>query len=163
MDDGDTADAAAADAAVEAEADAEAGELQQRIAEFVRAFGLHRPDETPCGAPVPVSEAHALAVLAERGPLAQSGLGGHLGLTKSTVSRLVDQLERRGWVTRRTGDGDARQRLVALTAEGEKVAADIARRRAERMARLLDHVPPAERAALLPALDALIEAARASA
>jgi DNA-binding MarR family transcriptional regulator len=137
-------------------------ELQHRMVEFVRAFGLHRPDETPCGAPVPVSEAHALSALAERGALVQSQLGSYLGLTKSTVSRLVDQLERRGWVARRTGDGDARQRLVSLTGEGEKVAADIARRRSERMARLLDHVPPSERAGLLAALDALVEAARAS-
>lgn len=144
------------------DADGLPAELQHRIVEFVRAFGLHRPDETPCGAPVPVSEAHALAALADRGALAQNQLGSYLGLTKSTVSRLIDQLERRGWVARRTGDGDARQRLVSLTGEGGKVAADIARRRAERMARLLDHVPESDRAGLLAALATLVEAARAT-
>ena len=148
--------------ATENDAAGQPAELQHRIAEFVRAFGLHRPDETPCGAPVPVSEAHALAALAERGALAQRQLGSFLGLTKSTVSRLVDQLERRGWVSRRPGDGDARQRLVSLTTEGEKVAADIARRRADRMARLLDHVPESDRSALLTALATLVEAARAT-
>lgn len=137
-------------------------ELQSRIVEFVRAFGLHRPDETPCGAPVPVSEAHALAVLAERGALVQGELAAYLGLTKSTVSRLIDQLERRGWVLRRAGDVDARRRFVDLTTEGEKVAGDIAARRAQRMARLLEHIPEAERAAVLTALDALVEAARAT-
>jgi len=135
-------------------------ELQRRMVAFVRAFGLHRPDETPCGAPVPVSEAHALAVLAEHGPLAQRGLSEALGLTKSTVSRLVDQLERRGWVRRTTGDGDARQRLVDLTTEGTKAAAAIAARRAERMARLLDRIPEADRAMVLAALDTLVEATR---
>jgi DNA-binding MarR family transcriptional regulator len=137
-------------------------ELQGRIVEFVRAFGLHRPDETPCGAPVPVSEAHALAVLADRGPLAQQELGAFLGLTKSTVSRLTDQLEQRGWAVRRPSDGDGRRRLVELTSGGEKVAGDIARRRSERMARLLDRIPAADRAAVLAALDALVEAARAT-
>ena len=137
-------------------------ELQSRIVEFVRAFGLHRPDETPCGAPVPVSEAHALAVLAERGALVQGELAAYLGLTKSTVSRLIDQLERRGWALRRAGDVDARRRLVELTTEGDKVAGEIAARRAQRMARLLEHIPDAERAAVLAALDALVEAARAT-
>jgi DNA-binding MarR family transcriptional regulator len=137
-------------------------ELQRRIVAFVRAFGLHRPDETPCGAPVPVSEAHALAALAEHGPLPQRELGDQLGLTKSTISRLVDQLERRGWAQRHAGDDDARQRLVDLTPEGRKVADDIAARRAERMARVLEHIPENDRPAVLAALDALVEATRAS-
>jgi DNA-binding MarR family transcriptional regulator len=135
-------------------------ELQQRIVAFVRAFGLHKPDETPCGAPVPVSEAHALAVLAD-GPLSQRDLSEALGLTKSTISRLVDQLEGRGWARRSTGDGDARQRLVGLTTEGRQTAGEIADRRAERMARVLDRIPEADRPAVLAALDALVEATRA--
>lgn len=136
------------------------GDLQQRIVAFVRAFGLHRPDETPCGAPVPVSEAHALAVLADHGPLPQSELGRHLGLTKSTVSRLVDQLDRRGWTRRRPGDRDARQRLVELTADGRTTAEAIASRRADRMRQLLHRIPEADRAAVLAALDVLVEASR---
>jgi DNA-binding MarR family transcriptional regulator len=137
-------------------------ELQRRIVAFVRSFGLHRPDETPCGAPVPVSEAHALSVLAEHGPLPQRELGEQLGLTKSTISRLVDQLERRGWAQRHAGGADARQRHVDLTVEGRKVAGDIAARRAERMARVLEHIPEGDRPAVLAALDALVEASRAS-
>ena len=135
-------------------------ELQQRVAAFVRAFGLHRPDETPCGAPVPVSEAHALAVLAD-GPRSQRDLSEALGLTKSTISRLVDQLERRCWARRSTDDGDARQRLVELTPEGRKAADEIAIRRAQRMAQVLDRIPEADRPAVLAALDALVEASRA--
>jgi DNA-binding MarR family transcriptional regulator len=138
----------------------DASELQQRIVAFVRAFGLHRPDETPCGVPVPVSEAHALTVLADHGPIPQSELCRHLGLTKSTVSRLVDQLDRRGWTQRRPGDRDARQRLVELTADGRSTAKAIASRRAERMRELLRRIPEADRTAVLAALDVLVEASR---
>jgi hypothetical protein len=35
-------------------------ELQERMIGLVRAFGLHKPDETPCGQPVAVAGAHAL-------------------------------------------------------------------------------------------------------
>jgi DNA-binding MarR family transcriptional regulator len=136
-----------------------ADDLQQRLMAFVRAFGLHKPDETPCGAPVPVSEAHALAVLSSHGQLSQTALGHHLKLTKSTVSRLVDQLVDRGWVRREAGGTDARQRLVVLTPAGVDAAAAIDRQRAARMARLLDRIPEDDRPAVLVALQTLVEAA----
>jgi DNA-binding MarR family transcriptional regulator len=135
-------------------------DLQTRLVAFVRAFGLHRPDETPCGAPVPVSEAHAVAVLAEQGPLTQSDLVHHLALGKSTISRLVDQLVARGWVRRTSGRDDARRRVVALTPEGAAAAASMAEARRARIARLLDRIPEGDRPAVLSALATLAEAAR---
>jgi DNA-binding MarR family transcriptional regulator len=141
--------------------EAGAGELQDAVMAFVRAFGLHRPDETPCGAPVPPSEAHALTVLAAGEPLTQTALAARLALRKSTVSRLVDQLAARGWAERRPSPGDARCRLVALTDAGLDAAEAVGRARRERMARLLDRIPEGERAAVLAALAALTEAARA--
>ena len=139
-----------------------AGEaLQSRMVAFVRAFGLHKGDETPCGASVAVSEAHALTVLAGAGPdgLVQGELARGLALTKSTVSRLVDQLVDRGWAERRSGPGDGRRRTVVLTEQGQGVAREILARRSERMARLLERIPEQERAAVLAALDVLVEAA----
>jgi DNA-binding MarR family transcriptional regulator len=140
--------------------DASPEDLQARLVAFVRAFGLHQPDETPCGAPVPVSEAHCLWVLADQGPLTQTDLVHHLSLGKSTVSRLVDQLAARGWVERRTSEQDARRRLVDLTPEGARTASGLARSRATRFARLLDRIPEPDRPGVLAALDTLAEAAR---
>lgn len=135
--------------------------LQRRLVAFVRAFGLHKGDETPCGMPIGVSEAHALTALAEAGPdgLPQTGLGRALSLSKSTVSRLVDQLIDRGWAVRRAGEGDGRVRAVCLTAKGDEVAAQVASARSDRLARLLDRIPPGERPAVLAALATLVEAA----
>jgi DNA-binding MarR family transcriptional regulator len=136
-------------------------ELQRRLVAFVRAFGLHKGDETPCGVPIPVSEAHALSALAEAGPdgVSQSELGGRLALTKSTVSRLVDQLVDRGWAERRAGRPDGRVRTIVLTPAGDEVAGQVASARADRLARLLDRIPPAERPGVLAALQTLVEAA----
>jgi DNA-binding MarR family transcriptional regulator len=145
---------------VELVRDPTSDDLQTRLVAFVRAFGLHRPDETPCGAPVPVSEAHALAVLAEQGPVTQSDLVHHLALGKSTVSRLVGQLVARGWARRTADRDDARLRVVTLTAEGTAAAGSMAEARRARIARLLDRIPEAERPAVLSALATLTEAAR---
>jgi DNA-binding MarR family transcriptional regulator len=140
--------------------DRDAALLQQRIVAFVRAFGLHQPDETPCGSPVPVSEAHAVVLLAESGPLTQSDLVHHLALGKSTVSRLVDQIVARGWASRQPGTDDLRRRTVVLTPAGREAAAAMGAARATRIERLLDRIPPGERSAVLAALDTLAEAAR---
>lgn len=135
--------------------------LQRRLVAFVRAFGLHKGDETPCGVPIPVSEAHALTALADAGAggRSQTDLGRELGLTKSTVSRLVDQLVGRGWAARQAGQSDGRVRAVVLTAEGTQVAARVGAARADRLATLLERIPAAERPAVLAALETLVEAA----
>jgi DNA-binding MarR family transcriptional regulator len=138
----------------------DAAELEARLVAFVRAFGLHQPDETPCGTPVPVSEAHALAVLADAGPLDQTDLVHHLALGKSTVSRLVDQVVGRGWAIRASSPVDGRRRLVELTPAGRRAAANLARARAARFDRLVDRIPRRERPAVLAALRTLSEAAR---
>jgi DNA-binding MarR family transcriptional regulator len=91
--------------------------------------------------------------------MSQTDLGGHLGLAKSTVSRLVDQLEQRGLAVQRVGDGDARRRLIGLTAAGHDTAAAVADLRRARLARLLQRIPE-DRTGVLDALDTLIEAAR---
>ena len=67
---------------------------------LVRALGLHRPDQTPCGQPVAVAEAHAVLELSREPGLSQNSLAARLRLEKSTVSRIVTLLERRGWVGR---------------------------------------------------------------
>jgi DNA-binding MarR family transcriptional regulator len=135
--------------------------LEDRVAAFVRAFGLHRPDLTPCGEPVAVSQAHALAEMASSGPLAQWELAAALGLSKSTVSRLVGQLEERGWVVRdRASEGDARVVALQLTPAGCAMADRIAGARRERMARLLARLPEDEREGVLHTLNVLVEAAR---
>ncbi len=37
--------------------------LPEQLIAFIRAFGLHRPEQTPCREPVSVAEAHALMEL----------------------------------------------------------------------------------------------------
>lgn len=133
-------------------------QLQEAVARFVRAFGLHQPDQTPCGRPVPVSEAHALGELARDGALRQSDLAHRLRLEKSTTSRLVTQLINRGWAERTPAPDDGRGVLVQLTPAGVNAVTQLAEARAERFSSLLDRIPEDERDDVLRALDILTEA-----
>jgi DNA-binding MarR family transcriptional regulator len=132
--------------------------LQARITAFVRAFGLHQPDQTPCGQPVPVSEAHAVTELDRDGPLTQLELAGRLRLEKSTVSRLVGQLIAREWVRRGKREGDARLVWLELTDAGRKAAGELAAARAARFTLLLEAIPADKRQTVIDALTLLVEA-----
>ena len=57
----------------------------------------------------------AIIVLLNSGPMTQGQLGERLYLEKSSVSRLTDGLERRGWIVRTQDPKDSRQKLVTPT------------------------------------------------
>ncbi|MBQ0977180.1 MarR family winged helix-turn-helix transcriptional regulator [Micromonospora sp. M61] len=131
---------------------------QEALMRFVRNFGLHQPDRTPCGQPLPVSEAHAMVEIAREAQIRQVELARRLRLEKSTVSRLVTNLVNRGWVHRETAEGDGRGVLLLLTAAGTTAAARQADARRDRLTTLLDRVPDDQRAAVVRALQTLAEA-----
>ena len=133
-------------------------ELQERMISLIRAFGLHRPEETPCGEPVAVAEAHALLELTREEPLLQKDLAQRLRLEKSTVSRLVKVLEKRGWVGRKKSSHDGRAMELRLTEAGKKAAARLAEARRAKFARILEAIPEEELAPVIRALSVLEEA-----
>ena len=57
----------------------------------------------------------AITILLNEGAMPQRQLGERLHLEKSSVSRLTDGLEKRGWVVRTMDPNDSRQRLVTAT------------------------------------------------
>lgn len=140
--------------------DNESAALAASMVALVRSFGLHRPHETPCGRPIPVAEAHALMDLAKAGPMNQGELALRLRLEKSTVSRLVRQLEKRGWIRRGGHAQDRRVVLLRLTAAGARAASRLATARSVKFDRLLDGIPEAKRARVLDALGILVDALR---
>lgn len=138
--------------------DADVAALQDRLAGFIRAFGLHQPEQTPCGQPIPVSEAHALIELARDAPFSQAELCRRLRLEKSTISRLVDQLAGRGWVARGRDSRDGRAASLRLTPAGQQAAANLTAARRQKFADLLAAIPESERDTVLHALKTITEA-----
>lgn len=132
--------------------------LQEQMIGLIRAFGLHRPERTPCGQPVSVAEAHTLMELSCEAPLLQKELASRLRLEKSTVSRLVSAMEGRGWVERTRSLRDGRAMDLRLTDAGKQAAARLAEARQAKFARILEAIPEEERAPVMQALSVLEEA-----
>ena len=134
---------------------------------LIRAFGLHRPGQTPCGQPVPVAEAHALMELSGQDMLAQAVLSQNklaerLGLEKSTVSRLVKKMGDRNWLSQIRSDTDRRVVELSLTEAGKEVAVELAIARQRKFEQILANIPKESQPAVMDALTILIEAMRDS-
>lgn len=131
--------------------------LRRGLQTLFRRFGVLSGDQTPCGKPLAPAHAHALMALLA-GPSSQQALGRALGIDKSNVARLCAKLVELGQVTQVIAAEDARGRLVALTAKGERLAREVEAASRARFDALLSAVPRARRRAVLDALDVLTEA-----
>jgi DNA-binding MarR family transcriptional regulator len=76
------------------------------------------------------------------GPLTIGALAERLGVTQQAASKSVADLERRGYVARRTAPDDARARLVALTDRGNAAIEDGRRHREAFVAELGERLGP---------------------
>jgi MarR family transcriptional regulator, organic hydroperoxide resistance regulator len=66
-----------------------------------------------------------LSALAADSGQTQLALAQSLGLDKTTMTSLLDRMESRGLVTRRTDSHDRRARIPELTGEGRRVQAEV--------------------------------------
>lgn len=125
---------------------------------LIRALGLHRPDRTPCGAPISVAEAQAILELSRAEGMSQGELAFRLQLEKSTVSRVAAMLERRGWIDRSRDARDSRLLRLRLTPAGRKTARNLTASREAKFTTVFASIPPHRRAAVLESLTVLMEA-----
>jgi DNA-binding MarR family transcriptional regulator len=106
------------------------------------------------------SETNALANLADGRGRTVSELGTAIGTKPTTLTGVLDRLERRGHITRGTLAGDRRSVLIELTASGRPVADAVRRTIGELERRALADLGPEKVAAFHEVLRALTEAAR---
>ncbi|HEY7429944.1 MAG TPA: MarR family transcriptional regulator [Streptosporangiaceae bacterium] len=103
------------------------------------------------------SELNALANLADGRGRTVSELSAAVGARPTTLTSVLDRLERRGHITRGTRPADRRVVLIELTPSGRLTAATIRQAIAALEDRALSSQPPAALAGLRSALTALAE------
>jgi DNA-binding MarR family transcriptional regulator len=94
-----------------------------------------------------VTQLRLLGILRDRIPT-MAAIADYLELDRSSVSGLIDRAERRGLVSRRTSDQDARVTLVTLTAGGLDVGARVAMAVSDSLDALLAASSAADRASI---------------
>jgi putative acetyltransferase len=99
--------------------------LRHASRELVRELGFLQGRETTTQ--LAHSHCHALIEIEARGSVGQAELPTLLRLDKSTTSRIVAELESRGWVRAKASDEDGRARVLALTPKGRSRLASIHR------------------------------------
>jgi DNA-binding MarR family transcriptional regulator len=99
---------------------------------------------------------HAVRVLSRLGEAPVSRYGAELGLARSTITNLVDRLERAGLVARAASPTDRRVTLVRLTPTGMHAVDAVATVAESDVARRVLALPESDQAALAELLERLI-------
>jgi DNA-binding MarR family transcriptional regulator len=94
-----------------------------------------------------ITQLRLLAILRDREP-GMLELARHLGLSKSSVSGLIDRASKRGLVARSAAPVDGRGVLVSLTADGRALTKRVERELVAELRVLLEPVPAGDRETL---------------
>jgi MarR family transcriptional regulator, 2-MHQ and catechol-resistance regulon repressor len=144
------------DSALETDARA----LRSAVTELIRVYAFRDRDRICCH-DVSVSQSNALDTLVERGPVTLNDLAAELILDKSTASRIVDGLEKKGYAARRDNPESRRSILIEATRDGAALQRRIARELLREEMRLLDDFDPEVRRAAAALIGRLARAASA--
>jgi DNA-binding MarR family transcriptional regulator len=90
------------------------------IFELPRALRCCQQDQIFCEN-LTLAQFSVLNAIAEKGEMKLADLHFLLSVEKSTTTRLVDPLTRKGWVQRKKSDHDSRAQMLMLTREGKIV------------------------------------------
>jgi DNA-binding MarR family transcriptional regulator len=136
--------------------------LHEALSELVRIYQFRDRDRICCH-DVSVTQCYAIEALVRRGPSTLNELAAELYLDKSTASRVVATLERKGYVTRAPHADDARAVVSTVTPAGRRLHDRIHEGLVEEEARLLEDFEPEIREATVRLIFRLARAAESRA
>ena len=106
---------------------------------------------------VSVAERVVLSQIHERPEARPAELADRLGLTRGAVSKVLDKLEGKKWITRRTLEEDNRGQLLLLTRPGRRALPELTEIAGRNDRRFFDCLDPKEKATLVHLLRKLTE------
>ncbi len=130
------------------------------LSDLIRVYQFRDRDRICCY-DISVSQCYGLEALVRRGPMTLNDLAAHLYLDKSTASRVVDALEKKGYVARSPHPEDGRSLQLVTTAAGRDLHARIESDLVHEERGLLADFDPQARAAMIQLLGRITRAATA--
>jgi MarR family 2-MHQ and catechol resistance regulon transcriptional repressor len=140
----------------------QAAALHAALSDLVRIYQFRDRDRICCH-DVSVTQCYAIDALLRRGPSGLNELAAELYLDKSTASRVVATLERKGYVGRAPNPGDRRAILLTVTVSGRRLHDRIRKDLIDEETRLLQDFAPEVRDAVSQLLLRLARAAESRA
>jgi DNA-binding MarR family transcriptional regulator len=98
-----------------------------------------------------------LLTLYDLGPVPPGTLSRQLRVAGSSMSEMIDRLEKAGLVARRAHGGDRRSIRVELTEQGEELLRRLQEGVMANYRRLMEDLPPTRRRRLVRAIEDLVE------
>ena len=140
--------------------DRDAAELQAAIADLVRIYQFRDRDRICCH-DISVTQCYALETLVAHGPMRLSGLAERLFLDKSTTSRVVATLTKKGYVDQAPDVSDGRAVTLRATRQGRGLYTRITADLVDQQKELLRDLEPDVRRGVVEVLRRLTRAADA--
>lgn len=134
--------------------------LQAAIADLVRVYQFRDRDRICCH-DVSVTQCYALETLVQHGPMRLSELAERLFLDKSTTSRVVSTLVRKGYAAQRADATDGRALTLTATPAGHRLYARITADLVEQQKDVLKDLDSEIRSGVVKVVRRLAEAADA--
>ena len=131
--------------------------FHEALSDFVRAYLVGERDRICCH-DISLTQCYALDALLRRGPSTLNALAAELCLDKSTASRVVATLQRKGYVGRTTHPGDGRAVLVDVTPAGRRLCDRLRADRIAERSKLLARFSPEVRRGITDVMRRLAEA-----
>lgn len=132
--------------------------LNKAVSELVRVYQF-RDRTSICYYDISVTQCYALSAVIRHGPMTLNELAAELFLDKSTASRVVRSLARKGYVSRTADPEDARALRLVATRKGRGLEARIVRDLIEEMKALVSDYDPETRRATAELISRLARAA----
>lgn len=132
--------------------------LQAAVADLVRVYQFRDRDRICCH-DISVTQCHTLEMLVEHGRMRLNDLTERLFLDKSTTSRVVRTLVKKGYVAQHADPSDGRATALSATRAGRRLCARITDDLVEQQKELLADLDPEVRAGVVDVIRRVARAA----
>jgi DNA-binding MarR family transcriptional regulator len=145
-------------AAADTDLDHDAAALHAAVSDLVRVYQFRDRDRICCH-DISVTQCYALEAVAEHGPVRLGALAERMCLDKSTTSRVVATLVRKGYLSQSADAADARASAIAVTRAGRQLYTKITRDLVAQQRDVLQDLDPAVRDGVVEVIRRLAAAA----
>ena len=136
-----------------------AKDLSVLIREITWRFGARGLKGECCG-DLSQPEYRALCLASERPKYTMQQIANELGFTKGGATRVVNRLEKKGYIKRQRSPEDGRVCCVQVTSQGSMLVKSVSRDNEARLDRIMSKIDPGMRVVISTALRSFVDAIR---